>query len=60
MRSCCAFAQADLNIFEILQVKTSETFTSEQRQLGSDDVHACSMNNGKILCELCAHMQVYL
>ena len=40
MLSCCAFAQADLNIFvftqlAILQVKTS-TFTNEQRQLASE------------------------
>ena len=28
----------------ILQVKTSQTFTSEQRQLGSDYARACGMN----------------
>ena len=48
----CAFAQADLSILvfsqlAILQVKTSETFTGEQRQLGSDYVCACGMNNGQ-------------
>ena len=45
---------------QILQVKTSETFTSEQWQLTSDYARACSTNNGKKLCELCAHTQVYL
>ena len=31
----------------ILQVKTSLTFTSEQRQLGSDYARACGMNMAK-------------
>ena len=74
MLSCCAFAQADLNIFflqlAILQVKTSQTFTSEQRQLGSDYARACGMNmakkkNMRIMCadaglSLTPHVRVYL
>ena len=55
----------------ILQVKTSQTFTSEQRQLGSDYARACGMNwqkkkkNMRIMCadaglSLTAHVQVYL
>ena len=42
MLSCCAFAQADMNIF----VSRSWQFY-EQRQLGSDCAHACGMINGK-------------
>ena len=73
MLSCCAFAQADLNIsfsqLAILQVKTSQTFTSEQRQLVSDYARACGMNmakkNMRIMCadaglSLTPHVQVYL
>ena len=51
MLSCCAFAQADLNIFvsRRWQFYTSkhQTFTNEQRQLGSDCARACGMINGK-------------
>ena len=51
MLPCCAFAQADLDIFFLaacnLQVKTSQTFTSEQRQLGSDYARACGMTMAK-------------
>ena len=51
MLSCCAFAQADLNIFvsRRWQFYTSkhQTFTNEQRQLGSDCAWACGMINGK-------------
>ena len=45
----------------ILQVKTSQTFTSEQRQLGSDYARACGMNMAKKkICESRAQTQVYL
>ena len=51
MLSCCAFAQADLNIFvsRSWQFDRSkhQTFTHEQRQLGSDCARACDMINGK-------------
>ena len=51
MLSCCAFAQADLNIFvsrswQFYRSK-HQTFTHEQRQLGSDCARACGMINGK-------------
>ena len=51
MLSCCAFAQADLNIFvsrswQFYRSK-HQTFTHEQRQLGSDCARACDMINGK-------------
>ena len=51
MLSCCAFAQADLNIFvsrswQFYRSK-HQTFTNEQRQLGSDCACACGMINGK-------------
>ena len=51
MLSCCAFAQADLNIFvsrswQFYRSK-HQTFTNEQRQLGSDWARACGMINGK-------------
>ena len=51
MLSCCAFAQADLNIFvsrswQFYRSK-HQTFTHEQRQLGSDCARACDMTNGK-------------
>ena len=51
MLSCCAFAQADLNIFvsrswQFYRSK-HQTFTNEQRQLGSDCARACGMINGK-------------
>ena len=51
MLSCCAFAQADLNIFvsrswQFYRSK-HQTFTHEQRQLGSDCALACDMINGK-------------
>ena len=44
----------------ILQVKTSQTFTSEQWQLGSDYARACGINMVKKICESCAQTQVYL
>ena len=52
----------------VLQVKTSQTFTSEQRQLGSDYARACGMNMARkknIMCtdaglSLTPHVQVYL
>ena len=51
MLSCCALAQADLNIFvsRSWQFYRSKhhTFTNEQRQLGSDCARACGMINGK-------------
>ena len=45
MLSCCAFAQADLNIFvsrswQFYRSK-HQTFTNEQRQLGSDCARVC-------------------
>ena len=51
MLSCCAFAQADLNIFvsrswQFYRSK-HQTFTNEQRQLGSDCARACGMINVK-------------
>ena len=51
MLSCCVFAQADLNIlvscsWQFYRSK-HQTFTNEQRQLGSDCVRACGMINGK-------------
>ena len=51
MLSCCAFAQADLNIFvyrswQFYRSK-HQTFTPEQRQIGSDCARACGMINGK-------------
>ena len=51
MLSCCAFAQANLNIFvsrswQFYRSK-HQTFTNEQRQLGSDCAPACGMTNGK-------------
>ena len=51
MLSCCAFAQADLNIFvsrswQFYRSK-HQTFTHEQRQIGSDCARACGMTNGK-------------
>ena len=62
MLSCCAFAQADLYIFVSRSSKfymsKHQRHTSEQRHFGSDYARACSMNNGKKLCELCAHTQV--
>ena len=53
MLSCCAFAQANLNIFvsrswQFYRSK-HQTFTHEQRQLGSDCARACDMINGKKL-----------
>ena len=53
MLSCCAFAQADLNIFvsrswQFCRSK-HQTFTHEQRQIGSDCARACGMINGKKL-----------
>ena len=51
MLSCCAFAQADLNIFvsrswQFYRSK-HQTFTHEKRQIGSDCARACGMINGK-------------
>ena len=51
MLCCCAFAQADLNIFvsrswQFYRSK-HQTFTHEQRQIGSDCTPACGMINGK-------------
>ena len=51
MLSCCAFAQADLNIFvsrswQFYRSK-HQTFTNEQLQLGSDCARAYGMINGK-------------
>ena len=64
MLSCCVFAQADLNIFFLAACnftgQTSQTFTSEQWQLGSDYARACGMNMAKKICESCAQTQVYL
>ena len=65
MLSCCVFSQADLNIFvshssEFYRSKHQRHSLCEQRQLGLDYARACNMNNGKKLCELCAHTQVYL
>ena len=72
MLSCCAFAQADLNIFvsRSWQFCRSEhqTFTHEQRQIGSDYARACGMINGKklLIIFVCAGLtltpraQVYL
>ena len=72
MLSCCAFAQADLNIFvsrswQFYRSK-HQTFTHEQRQLGSDCARACDMINGKkmLIMFVCAGLtltpraQVYL
>ena len=51
MLSCCAFAQADLNIFFLAACNFTgqniTAFTSEQRQLGSDYARACGMNMAK-------------
>ena len=47
MLSCCAFAQADLNIFVSRSWQFYRSNTNEQRQLGSDCVRACGMINGK-------------
>ena len=51
MLSCCAFAHADLNIFvsrswQFYRSK-HQTFSNEQRQLGSDCTRACGMIIGK-------------
>ena len=72
MLSCCAFAQADLNIFvsrswQFYRSK-HQTFTHEQRQIGSDCARACGMINGKkmLIMFVCAGLtltpcaQVYL
>ena len=72
MLSCCAFAQANLNIFvsrswQFYRSK-HQTFTHEQRQLGSDCARACNMINGKkmLIMFVCAGLtltpraQVYL
>ena len=72
MLSCCAFGQADLNIFvsrswQFYRSK-HQTFTHEQWQIGSDCVRACGMINGKkmLIMFVCAgltltpHAQVYL
>ena len=53
MLSCCAFAQADLNIFvsrswQFYRSK-HQTFTHEQRQIGSDCARACGMINGGMI-----------
>ena len=55
---CCAFAQADLNIF----VSRSWQFYRSKHRLsqmnnGNSDQSACGMINGK-KCELCSHSQV--
>ena len=50
MLSCCAFPQADLNIFFLAACNfTGQNITdiSEQRQLGSDYARACGMNMAK-------------
>ena len=72
MLSCSAFAQADLNIFvsrswQFYRSK-HQTFTHEQRQIGSDCARACGMINGKemLIMFVCAGLtltpraQVYL
>ena len=73
MLLCCAFAQADLNIFvsrswQFYRSK-HQTFTHEQRQIGSDCARACGMLNGKkkmLIMFVCAGLtltpraQVYL
>ena len=72
MLSCYAFAQADLNIFvsrswQFYRSK-HQTFTHEQRQLGSDCERACDMTKGKkmLIMFVCAGLtltpcaQVYL
>ena len=72
MLSCCAFAQANLNIFvsrswQFYRSK-HQTFTHKQRQLGSDCARACDMINGKkmLIMFVCAGLtltpraQVYL
>ena len=51
MLLCCAFAQADLNIFisrswQFYRSK-HQTFTNEKRQIRSDCARACGMINGK-------------
>ena len=51
MLSCCAFAQADLNIFFLAACNFTgqniTDITSEQRQLRSDYARACGMNMAK-------------
>ena len=72
MLLCCAFAQADLNIFvsrswQFYRSK-HQTFTHEQRQLRPDCARACDMINGKkmLVMFVCAGLtltpraQVYL
>ena len=70
MLSCCTFAQANLNIFvsrswQFYRSK-HQTFTHEQRQLGSDCARACGMIKKMLIIFVCAGLtltpraQVYL